>query len=53
MWVLAEDQDTRDVYARHGFVADGQSEKLTGDWEGLTEIRMVRSQSVTGGALIT
>lgn len=42
VWVLQGNERAMAFYRKHGFEADGTSEELTGSWQGLTELRMVR-----------
>lgn len=42
LWVLEDNPRAQAFYAKHGFVRDGRSEQLIGDWAGLAEVRMVR-----------
>jgi GNAT superfamily N-acetyltransferase len=42
LWVLEDNPRAQAFYRKHGFTADGGREPLTGHWEGLNEIRMVR-----------
>lgn len=42
VWVLAEVPTEQTFYEAQGFKADGTREPLTGSWEGLTDMRMVR-----------
>lgn len=42
LWVLEGNPRAEAFYAKHGFVRDGRTEQLTGDWAGLSEVRMVR-----------
>lgn len=44
VWVIDQDEVTKNFYASHGFDPDGRSESLDGEWAGLNEIRMVRTQ---------
>ena len=44
VWVLADNARACAFYAKHGFIADGTGEDLTGSWAGLREIRMVRKR---------
>lgn len=44
VWVIESNARARAFYAKHGFVADGTGEDLTGSWSGLREIRMVRKR---------
>lgn len=42
LWVLQGNDRAIAFYRKHGFEVDGTSEELTGSWQGLTELRMVR-----------
>lgn len=42
VWVLQGNERAIAFYRKHGFELDGVSEELTGSWNGLTELRMVR-----------
>lgn len=42
VWTIQEDTATVEFYQSHGFVPDGTTEALGGDWAGLTDMRMVR-----------
>ncbi|MFJ2621182.1 GNAT family N-acetyltransferase [Glutamicibacter sp. NPDC087344] len=42
VWVLQGNQRAITFYRKHGFELDGTSEELTGSWDGLRELRMVR-----------
>lgn len=42
VWVLQGNERAVAFYRKHGFEPDGVSEELTGSWNGLTELRMVR-----------
>ncbi|MET1156194.1 GNAT family N-acetyltransferase [Arthrobacter sp.] len=42
LWVLEDNPRARAFYRKHGFAPDGRREPLTGLWDGLHEIRMVR-----------
>lgn len=42
VWVLQGNERAVAFYPKHGFELDGVSEELTGSWNGLTELRMVR-----------
>lgn len=42
VWVLQGNERAVAFYRKHGFELDGVSEELTGSWNGLTELRMVR-----------
>lgn len=44
VWVIETNARARAFYAKHGFIADGTGEDLTGCWAGLREIRMVRKR---------
>ena len=43
-WVLEGNARALAFYRKHGFIADGTQEELTGSWKGLTELRMVRKR---------
>jgi GNAT superfamily N-acetyltransferase len=42
LWVLEDSPRAQAFYRKHGFAPDGRREPLTGLWDGLHEIRMVR-----------
>ena len=42
LWVLEDNPRAQAFYRKQGFAPDGRREPLTGLWEGLHEIRMVR-----------
>lgn len=42
VWVIEQDPTTLGFYRDHGFTPDGQHETLDGEWQGLSEIRLVR-----------
>lgn len=44
VWVIEKNARARAFYRKHGFIADGTGEDLTGSWAGLREIRMVRKR---------
>ncbi|MFT4470734.1 N-acetyltransferase family protein [Arthrobacter sulfonylureivorans] len=44
LWVLEDNPRAQAFFRKHGFAADGRREALTGPWDGLHEIRMVRRQ---------